>query len=127
MPPTRRNERGETLAEICVALVIIGAVIGAFFAANSTTSKASESHRELVTADATLRDYAEATKTAVRSQCADVSSTYSVSYTPPTGFSVNPLSAQPCPAPATAVQALELTVTLPNGTTKTLSIDVRTP
>jgi hypothetical protein len=44
----------------------------------------------------------------------------------PTGYSVNALSAQACPSP-TAAPTVTLTVGLPNGTTKTMDIAVRTP
>lgn len=131
MSTLHRDERGETLVEICIALVIIGAVIGAFFAAMTTSATASKSHRDLVTADAVLRDYAEATKTAVRSACGSGAATYTVSYTAPANFSVNPLVGQACPpttgAPAAMAPQVDLTVTLPNGLPKTLSINVRTP
>ena len=131
MSTLHRDERGETLVEIVIALVIIGAVVSAFFAALATSATASKSHRDLVTADAVLRDYAEATKSAVRSSCSGGGATYTVTYAPPTNFSVNPLSGRACPpttgTPDAMAPQVDLTVTLPNGHTKQLSIDVRTP
>jgi type II secretory pathway pseudopilin PulG len=125
MSKQHRDEIGETLVEICIALVILGAVVSSFFAGFSTATKASSTHRDLVTADAALRDYAEATKTAVRAGCTG-GSTYTVSYSPPAGFTVNPLAGQTCPS-TTAVKQVDLTVTMPNGHTKPLSIFVRKP
>jgi hypothetical protein len=122
----RRNEAGDTLVEICIALVIMGAVVGAYFAASATASTASKTSRDLATADTVLRDYAEAAKTAVRSSCTTSGASYTVSYTPPTGFTVNDLGSQSCPS-VTQTESLQLTVTLPNGTTKSLSLDVRSP
>jgi Tfp pilus assembly protein PilV len=125
MSNRRREQRGETLVEICITLVLIGAIVGAFFAAYSTMVNASTSHRDLVTADTALRDYAEATKAAVRSDCTAVGATYDVSYTPPSGFTVNSLTGQTCPS-TDSTQQVDLSVTMPNGSTKTLTIAVRT-
>jgi Tfp pilus assembly protein PilV len=125
MSHRRRDERGETLAEICLTLVLMGAIVSAFFAAYSTSVSTSTSHRDLVTADAVLRDYAEATKAAVRSDCTGAGSTYDVSYTPPSGFTVNSLTGRACPS-TTSVQQVDLSVTMPNGRSQSLTIAVRT-
>ena len=61
-----RDETGDTLLEIILAIVIIGLVVGAFFATYATQGSGSTAHRTLVTADGVLRGYAEATKSAVR-------------------------------------------------------------
>jgi hypothetical protein len=108
-------------------------VVSAYFATYSTSSTGSTSHRDLVTADAALRNYAEAVKTAVRTSCDD-DPTYTPAYVSPApGFVLNPDPAapQPCP-PVTGpmsqqVPQIDLSVTLPNGTTKTMSMTVRTP
>jgi Tfp pilus assembly protein PilV len=121
-----RDETGESLIEIILALVILGAVISAMLAAIATSARSSKNHRDLVTADAVLRNYAEATKSAVRSSCTSNGATYTVTYAPPSGFSVNPLSGQPCPA-TTSVTAVHLHVTLSSGTSKPLDIEVRSP
>ena len=52
----------------CSAVVIIGLVVGAFFATYTTQGSGSTAHRTLVTADGVLRGYAEATKSAVRAR-----------------------------------------------------------
>ncbi len=122
----RRDQRGTTLIEIVIALVILGGLVSTLLAALATASQGSKAHRDLVTADAVLRDYAEAAKAAVKTSCAGAGGTasYSVSYTPPNGFTVSALGTQPCPAP-TATSELDLSVTLPNGAVRTLSILVR--
>jgi type II secretory pathway pseudopilin PulG len=122
----RHDEAGTSLIEIVIALVVLGGVVASLMAALVTSSTASNTHRDLVTADAVLRDYAEATKQAVRASCVEGGTTYSVSYAPPSRFTVGPLDAQPCPS-VTATQVVHLTVTLPSGTTKGLDIRVRTP
>jgi hypothetical protein len=129
----RHNESGDSLVEIVMSIVLIGLVVGAFFATFSTGASSSSRHQDLVTADATLRDYAESIKAAVRDNtngCAKaVPTTFTASYTPPAGFSVasSPsVTGQACP-PATAVQLEHLTVTFPDGHTQTMDIEVRTP
>jgi len=121
-----RDEAGMSLVEIVIAIVILGAVVSALLTALATASISSKSHRDLVTADAVLRDYAEAVKSVVRSSCTSSGATYSVTYSPPSGFTTNSLTGQSCPAP-TSMQLVHLTVTLPNVSTKSLDINVRSP
>ena len=122
---TKRNQAGTSLIEIIFAIVILGIIVGALTAALSTSENGTAVHRELVTADATLRDYAEAVKAAVRTSCTGSGGTWTPSYTPPTGFTVNALAAQTCPA-VTTTSVVQLDATMPNGTVKHLSIAVRT-
>jgi type II secretory pathway pseudopilin PulG len=125
----RRDESGETLVEIVIALVILGFIVSAYLASLATASTSSKTHRDLVTADAVLRDYAEATKGAVRASCAGSATTYTVSFSSPSGFAPPtpvPGSTQPCPA-TTSVSVVHLTIAMPNGTVKSLDIDVRAP
>ena len=137
MRQPHNNESGDTLLEIVIAIVLIGLVVGAYFATYSTQGSGSTAHRVLGTADGVLRSYAEATKSAVRAQCASSGpSTYTVSYTPPTGYTVNALNGQPCPprsTPATTAGAgqpwapVTLTVTMPNSQTRSQSLVLRSP
>ena len=122
------NEAGESLVEILIALVIIGIVVSALYASYATASTASKSHRDLVTADAVLRNSAEATKSAVRTSCA-TGPNYSVTYSAPAGFTPPAnVTNQPCPSKVEPLTApVTLTVTMPNGTAKSLSIELRTP
>ena len=62
----QRNQRGDSLIEIIIAIVVIGLVVSAVVAAISTSENGSASHRELVTGDTVMRNYAEAVKQAVR-------------------------------------------------------------
>ena len=133
MQTRRRDETGDTLVEIVIALVIIGIVVGSFFAAITTSASASKAQKDFVTADAVLRNYAEATKQEVRSPSCSTSGTpLDTSGYPavPSGFSV--LAAQPggnvpvCPA-VTSVERIDITATLPSGNQQHLSIAVRAP
>jgi type II secretory pathway pseudopilin PulG len=128
MRAPRSDQRGTTLVEIVIALVILGGLVSTLLAALATASQGSKAQRDLVTADAVLRDYAETAKAAVKSSCAGAggTGTYSVAYTPPAGFSVNALGTLTCPAP-TSVAQLALSVTVPSGSVHTLTIEVRSP
>jgi type II secretory pathway pseudopilin PulG len=125
---SKRDEAGDSLIEILVSIIVIGILVGALLSAYATASLGSKSGRDLVTADAVLRDYAERTKAAVRTSCPS-GSTYTVTYSAPSGFTPLPTpgSSRPCPASATTVLPVDLSVTMPNGNTKALSIIVRTP
>jgi type II secretory pathway pseudopilin PulG len=128
----KKDEAGDTLIEIVVALVLIGLVVAAYFATYSTSATGSTTQRDLVTADAALRNYAEAIKTAVRASCND-NATYTPAYVSPDPsfvLSPDPSAPQTCP-PVTGplaqqVPQVDLIVTLPNGSTRTMSMTVRT-
>jgi prepilin-type N-terminal cleavage/methylation domain-containing protein len=123
-----RDQRGDSLIEIIFALVVIGLVASALFAAIVTNTNGATSHRDLVNADRVLRNYAEAVKSDARSGCTAPGAVWTSSYTAPSGYTINSLSAatRTCPA-VTATQQVDLQVTLPNGTVKPLSLLVRTP
>ena len=124
----RRSQAGDSLIEIIFAIVIIGAITSALLAAIVTNENGTVSHRNLVTADHVLRNYAENVKQTVRASCSAPGGTWTSSYSAPTGYTINSLSAgeRTCPA-LTSVQQVDLSVTLPNGTTtKSLKIAVRT-
>ena len=129
-----KSDAGETLVEVVITMVIMSVVISALFAGFSTAARASKAHRDAVTADAVLRNYAEAVKSAVRTGCSG-GATYNASYTPPSGYAV---SAAPsvtnaaCPVTSLAsnasLAATTLTVTWNDGnTSRTLQIGLRTP
>ena len=124
----RPNQRGDSLIEIIIAIVVIGLVVSAITAAISTSENGSAAHRRLVTGDTVMRNYAEAVKTAVRTSCTPSGGTWSAAYpgTMPNGYSVNTLSAKTCPA-VTSTATVALQVQLPNSTTKSMTIVVRTP
>jgi type II secretory pathway pseudopilin PulG len=126
-----RSENGETLVEVIFSLVIMGLIFSAFLAAIATSSTASKTHRDLVTADAVLRNAAELTKRAVRHDCRS-GPTYSATFpTPPAGFTPPPnISNRACPPVTgsfdTQVPELTFTVTMPEGQTRSLNVRVRT-
>ena len=142
MTSRRHHETGETLVEILIAIVVIGIVGSAAFYAISVGAMSSKSQRDFVTADHLLRNSAEATKAAVRSACASGGPTYSVAYSalpaPDTSqtwhqyyetdrhFTLPTDIANPCPGP-TATPTVQLSVTMPSGTQKSVSIVVRSP
>ncbi len=124
----RRDEAGETLVEILISVVIMGLVTGAIFATYATAASGSKSQRTFVAADAALRDAAELTKSAVKTQCGNGGTSYTVDFsalatngiTPPASITNNL-----CPGPTT-VTPVTFTVTWP-GQTQSLTIDVRSP
>ena len=123
------SEAGETLLEIVIALIVIGLVIGGYFAAYATVTTGSKSQRDLATADSLLRASAETTKAAVSHDC-DTGSTYTPApVTMPPGFTLstasNP-SGRNCPDPD-SLQQVTFTITMPNGKPKQLAIEVRSP
>src|SRR5437868_3637825 len=66
MTSHRHHETGDTLVEILITIVIIGITAIAAFYAISVGAASSKTHRDAVTADSALRNYAEAVKQAVR-------------------------------------------------------------
>lgn len=135
----RDNERGDTLVEILLAIVLIGLMMGVLFASITMAATGSNNHKNLATADALLRNYAEAAKTAVRdpnSGCGKaIPTTFSVPLpTAPAGFSVssNPNLSNPqnCPSKTTGTGVLpvQLFVNVPNiSAPKELDVGLRTP
>lgn len=119
------GQRGDTLIEIIFAIVVIGLVVSAIVGAITTSENGTTSHRQLVTADAVLRNYAETVKSAVRSSCTSAGATWSATYSQ-AGYPVNSFVSQPCPA-VTTTATKTLQVTTPRGISKTLTIAVRTP
>ena len=123
-------DRGMSLIEIVVSIVLLGLVVSALVAGLQTAAYASKSHRDLTTADTVLRSYAEAIKAAVRHDC--TSPGLPVVVPPPAGvpggYSVALLpnnAAGPivCP-PTTSVLSVRISMTSP--VTKNLDIMVRT-
>jgi prepilin-type N-terminal cleavage/methylation domain-containing protein len=124
------NQRGETLIEVLIAVVLIGAISSAYFFGEATQTRVSVTNKELVTADGVARSYAELTKAAVRNGCtaANPNSPFTVNYTAPPGFSVTtPMNQQICPVSRRQPRTIDLTVTTPSNLTAQLSVEVRTP
>lgn len=93
----------------------------------------SKSQRDFVTADALLRNYAEAAKQAALNQCTNpTGQPLTVTYpgTVPSNFTVGPspgFGPPTCPSSRTTVSELDITATLPDATTRVLKIDLRAP
>ncbi len=112
---TRRSEEGETLLEVVMALIVIGLVVSAYFATFSTQSSGSTAQRNLVTADGLLRGYAEATKSAVRSDCPSSTTFTTTTTSLPAGFGVASSTNQ-CPQDASTPRQVDIAVGLPGAT-----------
>ena len=122
---TLHKDRGETLVEIIMTVVIIGVAVTALVSALATTASAGVAHRENVIADTVMRNYAEATKAAVRT-CSS-GGTYTVAYAPPTGYAVSTApQGNACPA-VTSTRLLTLLVAGPDKVVRTMAIKIRTP
>jgi Tfp pilus assembly protein PilV len=124
----RRTQAGDSLIEIVIAVVVIGAVVSALLTAIVTNENGTTSHRELVTADNVLRNFAEKIKSDVRRDCSAAGIVWTSTYTQRTGYPTNALSnaTRTCPA-LDSTQQIDLTVTTPGAVAKHLSIVVRTP
>ncbi len=60
MRMSRSDERGETLVELLIAIVILGVAVTTLLAALATAITASASHRRHATSDTLARSFAEA-------------------------------------------------------------------
>jgi len=121
-----RDERGSTLVEVLIATAIMGISVVVLLVGTSTTFISSAQNRQSTTGAIVARDYAESLDLAVTAS-AWCSGSYTVSYTPPSGYSVGVAYSQ-CPAANVAqLQTAVITVTAPNGATETLRTVVREP
>jgi prepilin-type N-terminal cleavage/methylation domain-containing protein len=139
-------ERGDTLVEVLISVVLVGIIASSIFYTITLGATSSKSQRDFVTADALLRNSAEATKNVVRTTCINGATTYSVAYSalpsPDSsqnwqqyyvtgqGFAIPAdLTNAPCPAftAANTTRQVSLSVTLPSGATRALNIWVRSP
>ncbi len=120
-----RGDLGDTLVEILFAVVIIGITVAALMSSLANAGNAANVQRNSVQIDLVMRNYAEATKSAVQS-CVD-GGTYTVAYAPPAGFtaSATPTGNQ-CPRVSVPV-VLQLNVTAPLGVRQAMQIRIRTP
>ena len=60
----RDDERGDTLIEILLAIVLIGLMMGVLYASITMGATGSNTQKNLATADGILRNYAESAKNA---------------------------------------------------------------
>lgn len=85
-----RSEAGMTLAEVLVAITILGIAVASIASAIASVSTSSDRHRKEVNADAAVRSYAEYIKQTVDSgNYVAAPTTASYPYTAPTGYTAD--------------------------------------
>ena len=107
----------------------MGTAVIALVTGMATLLNSSSQSRDATTASIVARDYAEALDVAVAQTGAWCSSSYTVSYTPPTGYTVTP-AVGACPANNATTpqfQTVAITVTTPSGATEHLTVVEREP
>jgi Tfp pilus assembly protein PilV len=119
-----RRDAGETLVEIVITVLIIGISVGALVSGLATTSSVGRAQRDSVHLDQVLRNYAEATRSAL-SGCAEHAD-YAVEFAAPSGYAVAASPAGTSCPPAASPQLVTLTVSGPGGQ-QTTQLILRTP
>ena len=140
-----RGERGETLVELLVTVVIMGSAIVALVAGVATAIASSDTHRQDATAEGVLRAFAERTVDPRDVPYVDCATTASYSTTPtgftaPSGWSlsitgVSYLQADKsysgaCPSPDLGAQQITLRAVSPhtkNGADQSIVVVKRKP
>jgi len=129
----RERERGSTLIEVLVALVIAAGAIFVLVGGMTALFSDSIQNRQSTTAGVAVRDYAEALNVAVAQASAAAtggawcSTAYPVSMTPPTGYTLTVVYGT-CPtisATTPQFQTATITATAPNAAFETLRVVVR--
>ena len=122
----QRTDRGESLVEIVIAVVIIGITVSALLLSLGATGTSAQFQRTSVETDTVMRNYAEATKLAGPA-CDETTNSYDFGFEPLAGFTVSATPAGGvCPVDQTS-EPLTLAVTGPTGVTQTMQIVIRTP
>jgi type II secretory pathway pseudopilin PulG len=120
-----RPDRGETLVEIILAVVIIGVSVTALVSGLATAANAGVVQRDGALSDTVLRNIAEDAKATART--CRVGDPLALDLSLPTGWSAATAPSGPqCPAAATPLR-LTISVTSPSAVTSTLDVVVRTP
>jgi prepilin-type N-terminal cleavage/methylation domain-containing protein len=125
----RRAETGFSLIEVLVATAIMGTAIVALVFGMGTLLDSSSQNRQATTATIVARDYVEALDVAVAQPNAWCASSYSVSYTPPSGYTVTPTVGS-CPANTATTpqfQTVSVAVAGPSSSSANLTVVVREP
>lgn len=127
------REQGSTLIEVLLALVITSSAVFVLVGGMSAIFANSVQNRQTTTSGVVARDYAEALEVVVAQASADAvagawcSSSYTVPFTPPTGYSVSS-AAGACPTNSATVpqfQTIVITATGPTAAAEQLRIAVR--
>jgi prepilin-type N-terminal cleavage/methylation domain-containing protein len=121
-------DAGFSLIELLIATAIMGTAVIALVTGMGTLLNSSSQNRQATMSAIVARNYAEALDVAVAQSGAWCSSSYTVSYTPPVGYSVTP-TVGACPAnnATTPVQTVAILVTAPSTATESLTVVVRQP
>jgi prepilin-type N-terminal cleavage/methylation domain-containing protein len=122
-------DAGFSLIELLIATAIMGTAVIALVTGMGTLLNSSSQNRQATTSAIVARDYAEALDVAVAQSGVWCSSSYTVSYTPPTGYSVTP-TVGTCPANNATTpqfQTVAILVTSPSTATESLTVVVRKP
>jgi type II secretory pathway pseudopilin PulG len=123
-PQLSARDRGDTLIEIVLTVVITAITVTALVSGLATAGTAGQAQRNSVSTDTVMRNYAEATKAAARG-CTD-GAAFVVPFAA-AGFTVATTPAGVLCPPPISTQQLELSVTGPNGVKHVMSIKIRTP
>jgi prepilin-type N-terminal cleavage/methylation domain-containing protein len=121
-------DAGFSLIELLIATAIMGTAVITLVTGMATVLNSSSQNRQATTAAIVARDYAEALDVAVAQAGVWCSTSYTVSYTPPSGYSVATASA--CPnnnATTPQFQTVAIVVTGPASATESLTVVVRKP
>ena len=143
----RQTERGETLIETLIAVVLLAILSTGIVASLGTNIRVSSFDAGLAGSEATLRSYAQAWQNAPYLPCTTSANPYGTSpppgFTVPTGYTAtlvspvkvwdsttgvtNNMAFKTCPATDTGLQALQLRMHPPTGGTQTLTVMKRKP
>lgn len=119
------RDRGESLVEIVLAVVVIGIAVSALVAGLATAANAAGAHRASVVADTTLRNAAEDVKLAARACSAGAP--LAVDLGADDGWTVRVSPSTPTCPPPTETSTLTFTTTGPTGQEWSLDVVVRSP
>ncbi|MEI7993101.1 MAG: prepilin-type N-terminal cleavage/methylation domain-containing protein [Actinomycetota bacterium] len=129
---TKMRDRGESLIEVVITIMIISVAVAALVASLASASRSSLTHRRAQDTDVVVRDYAEAMKLST-SACV-AAAPYSLTYTPPSGYTLTGSADDGlfdgrsgiCPAVST-VQVVTLSVEANGSAPASIQLAVRTP
>jgi prepilin-type N-terminal cleavage/methylation domain-containing protein len=139
------NDRGDTLIELLVTVVIVGVAVVALVGGIATSIRMSDIHRKQAAAGAYVRAFAEAIEAYVTASpsgytpCAGKATyapaytalngnpTYSAKITDVTYWDGSSAFGKPVPCNDTGVQKVSLTVTADDTVTETLDVIIRKP
>jgi prepilin-type N-terminal cleavage/methylation domain-containing protein len=129
VPGRPAPDAGFSLVELLIATAIMGTAVIALVTGMATVLNSSSQNRQATTSAIVARDYAEALDVAVAQPGVWCASSYTVAFTPPTGYTVTP-TVGACPANDATTpqfQTVAIVVTSPSSATENLTVVVRKP